>query len=70
MQKYQVIYEGEVVTDFPDITKAMDFIKQEIHDCYSLGDKYYIAKFICVGSSDMPVSFSDIFHSFFAFSSL
>ena len=59
MQKYQVIYEGEVVTDFPDITKAMDFIKPEIHDCYSLGDKYYIAKVVAVGSSEMLVSFSE-----------
>ena len=59
MKKYAAVYDGEIQEEFDYLDEAMDYIKQTIHDCYSVGDNYTIVKRVCVGSSEVPVSFSE-----------
>jgi len=59
MKKYAVIYDGQLTLEFDNVVKAMEHVKGEIHDCYTKGEEYYIFKNVCVGTSEMPVSFSE-----------
>jgi hypothetical protein len=59
MKKYAVIYDNELAQEFDQLEKAMAYVKAEIQDCYSKGERYHIFKNVCIGFSDVVVSFSE-----------